>query len=214
MTPNKYVSGIDVDTDALAGALRRLADGVEAGDVAITSASTSNDVNEPTDPAEQSLALSYYVTHRYADVVDTIQFATDGYLRFKDRYVRPILHGDKTTTVRHGLERTFDPGETVVLIDEDGGTFATTTVEAYIDMPVRRVCDFGIAGHEADDVADLVTTLRDLYDDDTIDANSYVSVILFGDVDADDDYIRENWPMSVDEFADALDDDGDGGSGE
>jgi len=190
MKRQKYISGFDADTDRIADALRRLADGMESGDVAITAASTTNDIPDAEDLAEFGFSLRYHTTHEYEDVVDLIRYATDAYLRFKNRYVDDILSGKKTTTVRYGLKREFEPGTTVALIDDDDEVFADATVEAYIDMPLRRVCDFGIGPHEPGDehVADLVTTLRSLYDDDTIDAESYVTVVLFGDVEPHDDY--------------------------
>jgi hypothetical protein len=80
-----------------------------------------------------------------------IRYATDAYLRFKDEYVGPALTGDKSVTVRYGLERSGVPGDQIALIDEDDDTFAEADVEASLDMPISRVCDFGIGPHEATD---------------------------------------------------------------
>jgi uncharacterized protein YqfB (UPF0267 family) len=186
---------MDVDTDRMADALRRITDGLETNDVDITATSTTTDIPDAEDLAEHGFSLRYHTTHEYEDVVDVIRYATDAYLRFKDEYIAPILRGDKTTTVRYGLEREFNPGTEVALIDEDDDTFAEATVEAYIDLPIRRVCDFGMGRHESgdDNVADLVLTLRELYDDNTIDAESYVTVILFIGVEPNDDYPTENY---------------------
>jgi len=195
MTRRKYIGGVDADTDRMADALRRLADGLESHDVAITAASTTNDIPDAEDLAEFGFSLRYHASHEYEDVVDMVRYATDGYLRFADRYIAPILTGDKATTVRYAFERTFDPGTEVALVDEADDTFAEATVEAYIDLPVRRVCDFEIGRHESGDsnVADLVSTLRDLYGDDTIDAETFVTVILFSGVEANDDYPTEQY---------------------
>lgn len=190
MKTKRFIHGLDVDTQGMATALRRLADGIASDDVAITATKTTTDIPDADDLAEHGFTLRYHATHEYEDVVDMIRFATDGYIRFKDRYIGDILRGDKTTTVRYGFERDFDPGTEVALIDEDGDTFASATVEAYIDLPVDRVCDFGIGPYEPgdDSVADLVTTLRSLYDDDTIDADTHVTVILFSGAEPNDDY--------------------------
>jgi len=195
MTRRKYIGGIDVDTDRMADALRRLADGLESDDVAITAASTTNDIPDAEDLAEFEFSLRYHASHEYEDVVDMVRYATDGYLRFADRYIALILTNNKTATVRYGFERTFDPGTEVALVDEAGDKFAEATVEAYIDLPVEQVCDFGIGRHEPgdDNVADLVLTLRELYGDDTIDAETHVTVILFSGVEANDDYPTENY---------------------
>lgn len=195
MTRRKYIGGIDVDTDRMADALRRLADGLESQDVAITAASTSNDIPEADDLAEFGFSLRYHASHNYDDVVDMIRYATDGYLRFADRYIADILRGGKTTTVRYAFERSFDPGTEVALVDEDDDKFASATVEAYIDLPVERVCDFAIGPYEPDDVDHLVDTLRELYavDADAIDRETYVTVILFSGVEPNADYPTENY---------------------
>lgn len=195
MTRRKYIGGIDVDTDRMADALRRLADGLESQDVAITAASTTNEIPEAEDLAEFGFSLRYHASHGYEDVVDMVRYATDGYLRFADRYIAPILTGDKTTTVRYAFERSFDPGTEVALVDEDDDKFAEATVEAYIDLPVERVCDFSIGPYEPGDVDHLVDTLRELYgvESDTIDRETYVTVILFSGVEANDEYPTENY---------------------
>lgn len=184
----RYIQGLDVDTDRLAVALRRLADGIESNGVAIRSASTTNDIHEADDLADFGLSLHYHATHEFEDVTDMVRYATKTYLRFADRYIGDILRGDKTLTVRYQFERRFDVGDDVNLIDEDGDKFAEATVEAYVEMPVDRVCDFGIGHYEADDVDDLVDTLRELYDDDSIDPSTYVTVVLFGEAEPCDDY--------------------------
>lgn len=197
--PRHYIHGADVDTDRLASALHRLADGIDAGDVAITATSTTHDVPDAEDLSEFGFRLRYHATHQYADVVDIIRYATRAYLRFDDRYIAPIVRGDKTLTVRYGLERTFEPGEEIALVDQDGETFAEAEIEACLDMPIRRVCDFGIGDYTEVDVDDLVDTLRDHYDDTYIDVkseitpDSYVTVLLFGHADPVDDYPTERY---------------------
>ena len=128
-----------------------------------------------------------------------IRYATKAYLRFADRYIGDILRGDKTLTVRYGLERTFAPGDELNIVDEDGDKFAEATVEAYVEMPIDRVCDFGIGHYEAGDVDDLVDTLRELYAKDYADVEAeitpqtYVTVVLFGEAEPCDDYPSEQY---------------------
>jgi len=195
MTRRKYISGIDVDTERMADALRRFADGLELNDVAVTAASTTNDVHDAEDLAQFGFSLRYHASHEYKHVVDMIQYATDGYLRFSDPHIAPILRGEKTTTVRYAFERSFDHGTDVAFVDEDDDKFAEATVEAYIDLPVRRVCDFGIGPYDTADAQELVDSLQELYnvDDDAIDRDTYVTVILFSGIEADDDYPTENY---------------------
>ena len=189
----RYIQGLDVDTDRLASALRRLADGLESNDVAIRSASTTNDIADPDDLAEFGFSLRYHASTEYGDVTDMVRYATKAYLRFTDEYIADILRGEKSVTVRYQLEREFTPGEPLNLIDVEGDKFAEATVEAYVAMPVERVCDFGIGHYEAGDVDDLVGTLRGLYGDDSIDAETYVTVILFGEVAPCDDYPSDQY---------------------
>lgn len=199
MTPTRFIQGLDVDTYRLAGALRRLADGIESHDVAITATSTTNDVPDTDDLAEFGFSVRYHTTHEYEDVVDMVRYATKAYIRFADRYIGDILTGDKTITVRYGFERSFNPGDDLALIDEDGDIFAESSIEAIVEMPIYRVCEFGIGEWSEDDVDDLVDTLRDLYAheytdvDDRINAGTYVTVVLFGTADPRDDYPTEQY---------------------
>lgn len=193
MKSKKYISGIDTDTGKFANALRRLADGVESGGIGITKTSTSTEVDSD-ELATFDLAIEYRASHEYSDVVDTISFATDAYLRFGNEYIRPILRGDKKTTVRYDLDKEFDPESEITLVDPDDDTFATATVEACVDLPVRRVCDFEIGSYESGDeaVQELVSGLRELYDTDDIHPDTYVTVVLFGGVQANSEYDIES----------------------
>lgn len=204
MTRN-YLTGFDVDTDGVAEALRRLADGIEDDGVAIRAASTESHIRDADDTVEFGVDMKYHASHDFADVVDLLRFATRQYIRFESEYIADILNGDKTTTVRYQLSREFEPGDTIDLIDPDDDTFATATVEAYIDLSIRRVCDFGIGSWEPDEVDDLVALLSDLYETDEIDEDSYVTVILFSGVEANGDYVEDSLGMSPDEFFEAMD---------
>ena len=190
----RYIQGVDVDTDEMAAVLRRFADGLESHDIPVTAVSTETDVPGAEQLTEHAFRIQYNASHDYADVVDILRFATDAYIRFADRYVGEILSGDKTMTVRYDFERELTPGDTAALVDESDDKFATVTIEAYVEMPIRRVCEFGIGDYEAVDVDELVDTMRELYpaDADLIDADTYVTVILFSDVDPYVEYSIEH----------------------
>lgn len=187
----RIIQGVDVDTDELAAGLRRLADGIESGQVHVTDAETGQCV-DAYDAARFDLSLSYHATHGFEDVADIIRYATNQYLRFDTQYIDPILSGDKTTTIRYGLQREFVPGQGFDLVGPDGDTFATATVEAYIDIPVRRVCEFSIGDWETGQTDDLVETLRDLYDTDGITADTTVTVVLFSGVEPTEDESQDH----------------------
>lgn len=204
VTNQKYLSGIDVDTESFADALRRLAEGIEDGDVPIRSVDTKHRT-VPTDPSVFELAFEYQATHGYEDVVDVIRYATDAYLRFADRYVVPILDGDKKTTIRFGLERSFEPGDQIALIDEADDVFAEAVVETTVELSVERVVEWGIGKWGDHDVDDLVDTLRGLYDDDSIDGDTVVTAVIYSGVEANTEWIEDKWGMTRDEFFDALD---------
>jgi len=185
-----YLQGYDIDPDDMAHALRRLADGIERGGVAVKQAKTTHDV-DADDVSTFGVNLRYHATHDFDDVVDVIRYAAKAYLRFDDEYIGPLLSGDKSVTVRYELEREFEVGSPISLIDGDGDTFATATVEAVLDMPVGRVFDFGIGRYESTDA--LIDTLRRLYGDDSIDDGTYVTVVLLGDTEPTDDYPTDQY---------------------
>lgn len=187
MTRRKYIGCIDVDTDDMANALRRLAEGIESHEIGITAASSTTEIADPEDLAEHGFSLRYHATHDYADVVDMIAYATDAYLRFDDQYVGPILQGDKTTTMRYGLRRDVEPGDQIALIDEDDDVFAYVDVEASLDVPVEQAVEMGIGPYDDHTVEFLVDRLRELYDE-SIDAESTVTAVLFSGVEPNDDY--------------------------
>lgn len=178
MTRHKRLSAFDVDTDAVADAFRRLAEGIDDGDVAIERIRTAQDA-DVEDLVGCEATIEYVTTHRYADVVDVLRYATDAYLRFADPLVPQVLDGRKTATVRYDLERAFDPGETIAFVDEDDDQFATVEVGFVYRMKVRDVIDFGIAHYAGHSVDFLVERLRELYGTDTIDADTEVDVVTW-----------------------------------
>lgn len=178
MKTHKRLSAYDVDTDAVADALRRLADGVDDHDVAIERIRTAQDA-DVDDLVGCEFTIEYVTTHRYADVVDVLRYATDAYLRFADQLVPQVLDGRKTATVRYDLDRDFDEGQTVAFVDEADDQFATATVDFVYRMKVRDVIDFGIAHYAGHTVDFLVERLRELYDTDAIDADTTVDVVTW-----------------------------------
>jgi uncharacterized protein YqfB (UPF0267 family) len=178
MQTHKRLSAYDVDTVAVADAFRRLADGIEDGDVAIERLRTAQDA-DVEDLVGCEVLVEYVTTHRYADVVDVLRYATDAYLRFADPLVEPVVNGKKTATVRYGLERDFEPGDTVAFFDEDGDQFATVEVDFVYRMKVRDVVEFGIGPYVGHTVDFLVERLRELYDTDAIEPDTTVDVVTW-----------------------------------
>ena len=192
MKTRKYLTGFDVDIDAFADALRRLADGIEDKDVVLHDASTDHRLTTE-DPSRFGLSFDYSATHAYEDVVDVIRYATDAYLRFVDPLIGDILGGKKKATVRYQLERSFDVGDVIAAIDEDGDVFAELTVEGVFEMTPAQVIEFGVAQYEGHSTEFLVERLRELYDDDSIDRDTPVTVVLWGDVELNDEYPTEQY---------------------
>lgn len=183
----RYLSGIDVDTDALADALRRLADGIDDRAVNLTYASTDHRAHVD-DPSEFGFTIECVATHGYEDVVDIIRYATKGYLRFGDEWVRPVLAGDHRATLRYGFEREFDVGDEVDLIDEFDDKFGEATVEAIFEMAIEDVVEMGIAEWSHSTVDEVVDTLRGHYGGADIQPGTVVTVVLLGDVEKNDEY--------------------------
>jgi len=192
MKTRKYLTGFDVDTDAFADALRRLAEGIDDGDVVLHDASTDHRI-DVEEPSRFGLSFDYSATHAYEDVVDVIRYATDAYLRFVDVLIGDILSGKKKATVRYQLERDIEVGEVIAAIDEDGDVFAELTVEGVFEMTPAQVIEYGVAQYEGHSVEFLVERLRELYDDDTIDRDTPVTVVLWGDVEPNAEYPTEQY---------------------
>lgn len=199
MRKSKLITGMDVDEDELASALRRLADGVETHEVPITGAYTSQDITDGADDhVEFRIDLRYLASHEYSDVADIVAYATEAYLRFDPEYVGPVIRGEKNATMRHGLDRELSPGQSVSLRDEDGDQFGTAEVAWVADMSVEDASNVDLDwGHEGDYAGSkaefLSSRMRELYDDDTIAPDTYVTVVVFGSVEREDDYPTEQY---------------------
>lgn len=180
----RRLSGFDVDTDALAASLRRIADGIEDTGIALMHVDSWHDT-DPEDASAVGLSIEYAPSHAYVDVVDVIRYAVKQYLRFGDEFIPEVISGDHRVTLRYEFERDFDVGDEVDLIDRYDDKFGEVTIEGVFEMKIRDIPTYGL-GH--DDVGRTVEEMRRLYDDDTIDADTVVTVLLLGDVDRVDGY--------------------------
>lgn len=73
---DRRVSGYEVDQDALADALRGLADGLDAGEVYLTDAGAGQAATLDT-MARGTLDLTYAVDRSHADLLYPVQFDTE-----------------------------------------------------------------------------------------------------------------------------------------
>lgn len=181
----RMLSGFDIDTDAFATELRRLADGIERNEVHLKSVDGAQVVSAADDIAEFGLSFDFVATTHYADVVEMVQFATEQYLKFDDDLVDDVLDWSHTTTIRYDLERDFDVGDTVALVNEAGDTFDHATVAGVYELTVEQAVEQEIEPHHT--VADLVERLRNLYETYDIHADTVVTAIQLEDVGEGDD---------------------------
>jgi len=72
----KMLMAFDVDTDALADTLERMADGVRSGDIGIKRVNTDHDARID-DASEFGFSMTFVTSHEFADVVDGIEYETD-----------------------------------------------------------------------------------------------------------------------------------------
>jgi len=71
----RTLTAFDVDTDALADAFDRMADGIRSGDVAINEVE-SNHVAVVEDPSKFYLGIEFVADEAFEDVVDPIEYDT------------------------------------------------------------------------------------------------------------------------------------------
>ncbi|MCW3135904.1 MAG: ASCH domain-containing protein [Canidatus Methanoxibalbensis ujae] len=97
-------------------------------------------------------------------------------LNFDSKYMKQILRGEKTTTVRKGIRRKYDTGDIIELI-ADKKPFAIAEVKA---VEVKRLRDISISDAIQDGFSsreDLINALRRIYG--KMKEEEFVTIIHF-----------------------------------
>lgn len=105
-------------------------------------------------------------------------------LKFDNKYVQPILKGEKTITLRVGIDSNdFPEGAPILLCDEDGDWFAEAGVVNRDHTTVRKAAEMEFDGHQNySDVDELLKTLRGYYPDRDIRADTRLEIIEWGEL--------------------------------
>ncbi|WP_440767536.1 hypothetical protein [Natronorubrum sp. DTA7] len=105
-------------------------------------------------------------------------------LKFADKHITPILHGDKTVTLRVGVDSDdFQQGDPILLCDENGDWFAEAGVEdrGYTTVEMAAKMDWD-GHHEYSDVDELLEELQGYYPGKEIGPNTRLEVIEWGEL--------------------------------
>lgn len=113
---------------------------------------------------------------------------TDGYLRFADELVVPILEGSKRSTLRYELERDFETGDVVDLVSESDHVFAKAKIVLAIPINLHNVAHMDLTGLRPDgsgydSVDELAAALREHYGEQGFDRGTVVDLISFAIVE-------------------------------
>ena len=105
-------------------------------------------------------------------------------LKFADEHIVPILNGEKTMTLRVGLDSTdFKQARPISFCDTDGALFAEAAVEDRGYTTVEMAANMHLEGHRNYDGTDeLLEELKSYYPDNDIDANTRVDIIRWGEL--------------------------------
>lgn len=114
------------------------------------------------------------------DVSDGVLEALDGYLRFQEP---TILEPSRRWTVRVGLDREFDVGDRVALVDEDGAAFGVATVRSTLRTTADDFVRFDVDGYPRFvTTAEFLEHLAPYYPDRPIEPRTIVDAIELEDV--------------------------------
>lgn len=98
----RTLQAFDVDTDALADAFERIADGLRDGGVMVEEVETGHKAIVEA-PTEFSLSLRFAASHEYVDAIDAIEYDVDDFDRKWEQY-RQV---DRDLSERLGLGDTI-----------------------------------------------------------------------------------------------------------
>lgn len=105
-------------------------------------------------------------------------------LKFDDKHIMPILNGEKTVTLRIGMESgDFEEGSPILFCDEGGDWFAEAGVvdRGYTTVEMAAKMDWD--GHRNyDGVDELLEELRSYYPDEEIGPNTKLEIIEWGEL--------------------------------
>lgn len=112
-------------------------------------------------------------------------------LAFHDRFLSPILSGEKTKTIRYDFGA-VDPGDTLVMRVEDRPVFGRAPVKAVWEMTAETLVHQEVTlledGHrDYDDVDELLECLSEFYPDAPLGPKSQLTIIQWGDVEEEVD---------------------------
>lgn len=103
---------------------------------------------------------------------------TGKHLKFGVQHIEAIREGEKSITVRLGLERDFRPGDKFDLLDEDGEKFATARVDWTGEMTAARFHADDWAGHRSyERLGEFLGELQRYYPNEDVSRDSEVFVV-------------------------------------
>lgn len=112
----------------------------------------------------------------------------DHRLKFGEEYMAPIYKGEKTATVRIGLERNVSVGDRVTAELPGGSGFADieiTRTASCLACEALLTIEVFEAQHNTDDTQELLENLNDHYPNKQTRPGTVVDVLVF-EVDVDD----------------------------
>lgn len=102
------------------------------------------------------------------------------YLAFADEFRAPILAGEKTHTLRYGLNRGLEAGDQIELRDGDGEPFARARVTRVEEVTPREYVARDPDGHSSyADATELVAAMREYYPDAEIGTETVLTAVWF-----------------------------------
>lgn len=117
----------------------------------------------------------------------------DGYLKFSDKHIEPILEKEKTLTARYGLDRKFDEGEIIDLLDSEGRRFCKAKVLLTHNTTVENFVNLDFEGHKSySSVDEFINELSNYYPNSaSFEADTSLKVIHFEIISEEKYYVKE-----------------------